>query len=201
VRDDIRIYCPLDFRDLPIRPGSVDLVMTDPMYHHNKLHLWSEVAEWSARMLKDGGVFFAFTGTRFLNEVLKRVDEDLAYQDLFFVDFAAPTKSWRANKYARLKYTKAALLYAKGEWRSPKFIKDRFPSRWYRPKYHKWQLPLDAVMYWMERLTERGDLVVDPFGGSWTTGIAARRLHRRYVGSDVDPACRAIWQQRLTAGD
>ena len=71
----------------------------------------------------------------------------------------------------------------------------------YPKPYHQWQLPLKPVMYWMERLTNRGDLVVDPFGGSWTTGIAALKLHRRYIGSDLNPACRELWDRRLAAGD
>lgn len=51
----------------------------------------------------------------------------------------------------------------------------------------------------LERLiavsTNRGDLVVDPFGGSGTTFYAAERLERRWLGSeigDVDPAVRRL---------
>lgn len=51
----------------------------------------------------------------------------------------------------------------------------------------------------LERLiavsTNRGDLVVDPFGGSGTTFYAAERLERRWLGSeigDVEPAIRRL---------
>lgn len=51
----------------------------------------------------------------------------------------------------------------------------------------------------LERLialaTNRGDLVVDPFGGSGTTFYAAERLERRWLGSeigDVTPAIRRL---------
>lgn len=47
----------------------------------------------------------------------------------------------------------------------------------------------------LERLialaTEPGELVIDPFGGAGTTFVAAERLHRRWLGSelgDVEPA-------------
>jgi site-specific DNA-methyltransferase (adenine-specific) len=43
-----------------------------------------------------------------------------------------------------------------------------------------------------------GGLVLDPFSGSGTTGIAARQLGRRYVGIDLDPACHDIARRRLT---
>jgi site-specific DNA-methyltransferase (adenine-specific) len=51
----------------------------------------------------------------------------------------------------------------------------------------------------LERLigvaTDRGDLVVDPFGGSGTTFYAAERLERRWLGTElgnVDPAIRRL---------
>jgi site-specific DNA-methyltransferase (adenine-specific) len=51
----------------------------------------------------------------------------------------------------------------------------------------------------LERLialsTNRGDLVVDPFGGSGTTFYAAERLERRWLGTeigDVQPAIRRL---------
>lgn len=45
-----------------------------------------------------------------------------------------------------------------------------------------------------------GGLVLDPFSGSGTTGLAARQLGRRYVGIDLDPACHDIARRRLTDG-
>ncbi len=36
--------------------------------------------------------------------------------------------------------------------------------------------------------TKPGDFVLDPFFGSGTVGIVARRLRRRYVGIELNPA-------------
>lgn len=52
----------------------------------------------------------------------------------------------------------------------------------------------------LERLiglaTNRGDLVVDPFGGSGTTFYAAERLERRWLGTEIGDVAPAI--RRLT---
>lgn len=40
--------------------------------------------------------------------------------------------------------------------------------------------------------------VLDPFSGTGTTGLAARELGRDYVGTDLDPTCHPLLQQRLT---
>jgi site-specific DNA-methyltransferase (adenine-specific) len=41
--------------------------------------------------------------------------------------------------------------------------------------------------------------VLDPFNGSGTTGVAALRLGRSYVGIDIDPQYLALTEQRLNA--
>lgn len=42
-----------------------------------------------------------------------------------------------------------------------------------------------------------GDLVIDPFFGTGTTGAVARRLRRDYLGIEIDPAYVALARQRL----
>lgn len=48
--------------------------------------------------------------------------------------------------------------------------------------------PTQKPLYLLERLilasTKEGDLVLDPFCGSSTTGVAAKRLARKYIGID-----------------
>lgn len=45
--------------------------------------------------------------------------------------------------------------------------------------------------------TEEGDLVVDPFCGSSTTGISALSLGRRYLGVDISPRAIQASERRL----
>ena len=45
--------------------------------------------------------------------------------------------------------------------------------------------------------TERGDLVLDPFFGSGTTGVVALTLERRFVGIELNPDYVAIAERRL----
>lgn len=55
-------------------------------------------------------------------------------------------------------------------------------------------------MLWVVRLATRADDVVfDPFTGSGTTGVAALRLGRRFVGIERDPTYFGIACERLRA--
>lgn len=49
---------------------------------------------------------------------------------------------------------------------------------------HPTQKPLYLLKRIIEASTSPGDLVLDPFCGSSTTGLAAKLLGRRYIGID-----------------
>jgi len=52
---------------------------------------------------------------------------------------------------------------------------------------HPCQLPVPLVERLILMCTDEGDIVLDPFVGTGTTCVAAKRLGRRYVGIDIDP--------------
>ena len=50
---------------------------------------------------------------------------------------------------------------------------------------HPARMPLELASFFIEFLTDKGDLVMDPFGGSNTTGFVAERLGRKWITSDI----------------
>lgn len=65
------------------------------------------------------------------------------------------------------------------------------------PKYHMSQKPI-AVMEWLiKQLRRPAQTILDPFMGSGTTGVAAIRMGRKFIGIEIEPkyfdiACRRI---------
>lgn len=53
-------------------------------------------------------------------------------------------------------------------------------------KPHPARMPPQLVSFFMEFLTEPGDLVLDPFAGSNTTGYIAEKLKRKWIGFEID---------------
>ncbi len=51
-------------------------------------------------------------------------------------------------------------------------------------KNHSATFPLALPEWFIKLFTEKGDVVLDPFVGSGTSAVAAKRLRRRYIGID-----------------
>src|ERR1700728_3619802 len=66
-------------------------------------------------------------------------------------------------------------------------------------KTHPTQQPEALLARVLLAASNAGDLVLDPFFGSGTTGAVARRLGRSFIGIELDPAYAEAARQRIDA--
>jgi len=64
---------------------------------------------------------------------------------------------------------------------------------------HPTQKPVALLLRLIEASAPEGGLVLDPFSGSATTGVAALRLGRRFLGIEQDPSWLGLARARLEA--
>ena len=64
---------------------------------------------------------------------------------------------------------------------------------------HPTEKPLSLMVELLTLFTNPGDLVLDPFMGSGTTGVAARKTGRRFIGCEIDPKYFNIAERRISA--
>jgi site-specific DNA-methyltransferase (adenine-specific)/modification methylase len=64
---------------------------------------------------------------------------------------------------------------------------------------HPTQKPVGVMMWAIELATKPGDVILDPFCGSGTTGVAAIRLGRRFIGIEREPHYAEVARRRLDA--
>lgn len=81
---------------------------------------------------------------------------------------------------------------------------DKVTDVWHLPTSsggdgHGAQFPLALPGRCIALSTAKGALVLDPFAGSGTTGLAAQRLGRRFVGFDVSPEYVELANEKLRA--
>ena len=62
---------------------------------------------------------------------------------------------------------------------------------------HPTQKPIEVMEWLIDRLTDEDDLVLDPFMGSGSTGVAALNTNRRFVGIELDEDYFNIAVERL----
>jgi len=65
------------------------------------------------------------------------------------------------------------------------------------PRLHTTQKPLELMRALVADFTDPGDLVLDPFAGSGTTGVACRMLGRRFIGWEQNPDYAEIARRRI----
>lgn len=68
------------------------------------------------------------------------------------------------------------------------------------PEAHFAVFPIDLPIRCIKAGCKPGGTVLDPFSGSGTTGAAARKLSRKYVGIDLNPTYHDLAKERFAQG-
>jgi len=190
-----------DFEEImrgALTPGSVDAIITDPPYGKEYIDLYRRLAIVAGEFLKPGGHMLVMTGHEHLPKVMGLLGEVLTYQWEYCYVMTPGFNSIVFSKNIVVMW-KPILWYTKGDM-DVKILKrgnDLISSSERDKRFHKWGQNVEATAKLVERFSMRDQLVVDPFLGGGTTGVAAVQLGRRFLGIDVDPACVKISAVRL----
>lgn len=180
-------------RSLP--EASVDMVMTDPPWGEHDLETFEALGTIACRVLKPGGFCATYTGKMFLPEALHILSQHLDYVWTFGI--FQPDSNDKILRYHLFSAWRPVLLFKKpGEKVDMPWIPDAM--RCTRSKaHHPWEQGIEPAMNLVNAYTVKGELVLDPFVGSGTSLLAAKRLKRLYVGFDVDEATARLAGQRV----
>jgi len=86
------------------------------------------------------------------------------------------------------------------DWGRPSTLLTFEPEFGPNPSQHPCRFPVELPTFFINLLTEPGQLIVDPFGGTGTTALAAEQLGRRWLVAEINPEYAAIVPQRLRTG-
>jgi len=184
---------------------SIDLVLTDPPYgmnyqsnHYVGKNPFEKIVgdnEYPVEVLKDlfkkakKGVF-SFCRWNNLNDVPKPKS---------FIVWAK--NNWTAGDLKREfgRMWEGILFYPQEDFEFNKRIPDVFFSSRVSPDklVHPTEKPLDVMKWIIQNCTKENDIILDPFLGSGTTAVAAKQLHRRYIGIEISQKYCEIAKQRL----
>jgi adenine-specific DNA-methyltransferase len=190
--------------------ASVDLVVTDPPYGAN-------YRDRSGRTVaNDGDTAWLAPAFREVGRVLKPGKFCVSFYGWHRADrFLAAWRSAGLAPVGHLVWVKpyasgtgfvayrheSAYLLAKGrpQRAAGDLIADVLPWDYTGNRLHPTEKPVSAIAPLIEAFSRPGDLVLDPFAGSGTTAVAAKRAGRRYVAVELEARYCAIAEERLRA--
>ncbi len=192
-----------DFREVlaTLPPESVDAIITDPPYLAEFIPLFEPLAQHAARLLKPHGVLVVMVAHLHLFDYMNALNQHLKYRWICAYVMDGPKASVSAARFGAA--WKPLLVYVRRDARDLRFVpSDVFygankTEDGLEKTHHHWQQSLQGFIDIVQRFTEPGDIVLDPFLGSGTTGVACLQLNRQFIGCDNDSSAVAIAIQRI----
>ena len=184
-------YCTLFCEDIraglaQVPDNSIDYIITDPPYAKEYTPLYNDLSKLAVRVLKPSGSLIVMTGQSYLPEVIERLSENMEYHWCM----AYETPGGQAPQLFQKKvntFWKPVLWFVKGKYDGD-WVGDvlKSPVNENDKRFHEWGQTLGGMKDIVERFTNPGDLILDPFLGGGTTGVAAITMNRKFIGVDIE---------------
>ncbi len=170
-------------------------------FDHDLLIL--QVLRESWRVLKPGGALYMFSSTQNAGYFVRKAEErGFVFRSQLALIKKNPLPSWSKSSWRSAH--EVCFYVTKGRPTTFNFLSQselvNVYSHWSRKKEtrHPTEKPLELIERIVRVSSSTGDLVVDPFLGSGTTAVAAKKLGRRFVGFDLSEEYLAMARDRLS---
>ena len=170
-----------------IQAKSIDLIFTDPWYDNKSLPIYDELAKVAATHLKDGGSLVISSGQNLKYEVIQLMKSRglTPWWEIAIIQHKSHSKI--SVKKVIVKW-KPLLWFVKGpEPKISDYIEDIVESQHPDKTIDRDIESTTEPEHVISKLTIQGDVVLDPLMGTGTTGIAAVKLKRRFIGIEKNP--------------
>jgi len=199
--DTVKFFCR-DFFEAEgdedfIKHNTVDAIITDPPYVDEWKENWTPFLGIAADILKPGGFLVTYVGHIRLPEFFDALEETQLSStskvsknnklEFFWINALEHTGTITAvhSRNVQCGY-KPILIAFKPPMKKPyKYFNDMMKGSGKSKKHHDWEQSVDELIPLFDAFTKPGDLVLDPFMGSGTTGIAAKMTARKFIGYDI----------------
>jgi DNA modification methylase len=196
-----------DCRDVLPTLRAVDMVLTDPPYGMGRfttdtddfMGVVGPALTEAATLLPDGGSLFAFTSTAEVINLGNAV-HGIPFKRMLWMykpaDCTYPLHGWLLKSEAILWFMRPGLctLADRKPYRHDCYLATHIGQE--GVEGHPTVKPLSVIKDLSTRCPKDG-LVLDPFMGSGTTGVACIRTGRRFVGIEIDAGYFEVARQRL----
>jgi len=189
------IFCG-DFRTYQIKENSIDLIITDPPYGQNYLHLWNDLGKVANKVLKPSGFLVTYAGDMFLPTIVYMLNKHLKWYAQFYLYHKGDVVVIRIrNLKMRIK---PILIYQKPPVTPlPNLYENIVVSSKKEKGLHPWQQNLNSCKTLINIFSKPDDVVLDVMFGGGTTIEACRILGRKCIGIDKDQEAFNTTKKRI----
>jgi DNA modification methylase len=187
--------------------ASVNFILTDPPYgirytsrdgrsiRNDDNFAWAKPAFAEMyRILADDSLCVSFYGWTFADRFVtafKAAGFRVVGHIVFKKDYVSSAGYTRSSH-------ECAYLLAKGRPQRPQAsISDVLPFEYSENRHHPTEKSVSTLLPLIEAFSQPGSVVLDPFCGSGSSLLAAKKLGRNYLGIELDPKYHAIASRRL----
>lgn len=202
-----------------LKDESIDLVVTDPPYrvisgghkgktptgilknNDGKIFEYNDInfEEWIPeiyRVLKDDGDFYCMTNVLNLQEVLNCASKcgfNLHNILVWEKNNVTPNRWYMKNcEFTCYFYKKNAKTI-----NNPSSKQVHQFDNPQGNKLHPTEKPVELMRYYIENSSNENDIVLDPFMGGGSTGVACKQCGRNFIGCEIDKKYFDIAQTRI----
>ena len=196
-----------------IPDGSVDMILTDPPYgmdfqsnHRNEkynkikndkdlswLNVWTNEL---FRVAAENTAHYVFCSFHNIDKFKQALEQKFKIKNMLVWEknntSMGDLKGDFAPKYEMIIFIQKGRRLINGK-RDPNILKFNRTGN----KLHPTQKPVDLLQYLLEKFSDKGQVILDPFMGSGTTGVAAKNLNRSFIGIELDETYFNIAKDRI----
>jgi DNA modification methylase len=178
-----------------LRDNSVNMIFTDPPYISECIGLYEDLAREAKRVLKPGGYCFAYCGAQFLPQIMQYMG---TYLDWFWLFEIKHNHGWpRMFNKKLMVMSKPVVVYTKGKPERLEWLVNLYDGDERSKQYHKWGQGSNFPRKIISKLTNEGDVILDPFVGGGTTAKVCKELNREFIGFEINLELKPIVDSRM----
>jgi site-specific DNA-methyltransferase (adenine-specific) len=196
-----------------IPDGSVDMILTDPPYgmgfqnnhrkvKHNKIKGDSNLGwldDWCTelfRVVADDTAHYVFCSFHHIDKFKQALERVFKVKNVLIWEknntSMGDLKGDFAPKYEMIIFIHKGRRFINGKRDANilKFCKTK-------NELHPTQKPVDLCEYLLSKFSDEGAVILDPFMGSGSAGVAAKNLNRKFIGIEMDEGYFNIAKKRI----
>ena len=198
-------------KDIP--DESIDMILTDPPYGmnyqsgrrkvmHDKIHGDSGL-DWLDdfvneiyRVSKPNTAHYVFCSFHHIDKCKRAIEKKFKVKNI--LTWVKNNTSMGDLKGDFAPKTEFIIFFHKGRrlingTRDPNVLEFKRTQN----KLHPTQKPVDMTEYLIGKFSDEGDLILDPFMGSGTTGVACLNTNRSFIGMELDEKYFKLAEERI----